>query len=197
MAWAKRMTRGTRALVAVAILLLIVAVGVVVLARTSEAEITGNEAAGAGAAALEAANGGEVVSIERSDDEGAAWSVEVVQGEQEIDVALDPDFEPLRLEGEPADEDDDDVQHGAIAEQFEYRRGVREELREDRQVEGPERRRAEEAAVAHAGSGRVIYVERSEDPGEAYEVEMLREGVEVDVALDHRFEPVPNERYDD
>ena len=40
-------------------------------------------------------------------------------------------------------------------------------------------------------------LDRSDDPGEAYEVEVIKDGREYDVALDADFRPVPNRRYED
>lgn len=48
-----------------------------------------------------------------------------------------------------------------------------------------------------AGGGSVESVERSDDPGEAYEIEVVRSGQEIDVALDEGFRQVRNTRYDD
>ena len=57
--------------------------------------------------------------------------------------------------------------------------------------------RAIQAALGLTGGGKVVEVDRSDDPGEAYELEVVRDGREVDVALDERFRVVPNRRYDD
>lgn len=53
------------------------------------------------------------------------------------------------------------------------------------------------AALEAAGGGRVTDVDRSDDPGEVYEVEVVRRGFEVDLALDGDLRRVPNERYGD
>jgi hypothetical protein len=60
-----------------------------------------------------------------------------------------------------------------------------------------EQRRARAAALEVTGGGTVSELDRSDDPGEAYEVEVIKDGREHDVALDLDFEPVPNRRYDD
>jgi hypothetical protein len=62
----------------------------------------------------------------------------------------------------------------------------------DREIE-----RATSAAVEIAGGGQVSEIDRSDDAGEAYEVEVLTDAGEVDIALDENFERVPNLRYDD
>src|SRR5688500_3254505 len=56
--------------------------------------------------------------------------------------------------------------------------------------------RVRAAALAITGGGRVVEIDRSEDPGEAYEVEVVRDGREIDVALDAQLRRVPNVRYD-
>ncbi len=58
-------------------------------------------------------------------------------------------------------------------------------------------RRIAAAATAAAGGGRVTDIERSDDPGEAFEVEVVKGGVEIDVALDARLRRVPNRRFSD
>lgn len=57
--------------------------------------------------------------------------------------------------------------------------------------------RVAKAAVAAAGGGTVTEVSRSDDPGEAYEVEVLTDAGEVDVALDEQLKRVSNSPYDD
>lgn len=60
-----------------------------------------------------------------------------------------------------------------------------------------ERRRVERAALVVTGGGTVSEVDRSDDPGEAYEVEVITDRGEVDVALDQDLRRVDNSRYDD
>ena len=62
---------------------------------------------------------------------------------------------------------------------------------DDEQATGPDAERAERAAVAHVGGGRIVGIER-EDTGEgdegAWEVEIRRpDGTEIEVALDAHF----------
>jgi hypothetical protein len=68
---------------------------------------------------------------------------------------------------------------------------------DDRPLWPEEARQARRAALTMTGGGTVSELDRSDDPGEAYEVEVIREGREYDVALDLDFHPVPNRRYDD
>jgi hypothetical protein len=60
-----------------------------------------------------------------------------------------------------------------------------------------EERRARAAALRITGGGTVSELDRSDDPGEAYEVEVIKGGREYDIALDLEFRQVPNRRYDD
>jgi hypothetical protein len=60
-----------------------------------------------------------------------------------------------------------------------------------------EQRRIEAAALALTGPGAVTEIDRSDDAGEAYEVEVLTDAGEVDVALDDNLRRVPNLRYDE
>lgn len=53
------------------------------------------------------------------------------------------------------------------------------------------------AATKATGGGDVTDIERSDDPGEAFEVEVLKGGQEIDVALDERLNRVPNQRFTD
>jgi hypothetical protein len=68
---------------------------------------------------------------------------------------------------------------------------------DDRPLSPDEERQAREAALRVTGGGEVVEFDRSDDPGEAYEVEVFKDGREHDVALDSGFEPVPNRRYED
>jgi hypothetical protein len=60
-----------------------------------------------------------------------------------------------------------------------------------------EAKRAGAAAVRAVGGGTAIEVDRSDDPGEAYEVEVLTDQGEVDVAFDENLRRVDNVPYDD
>jgi hypothetical protein len=54
---------------------------------------------------------------------------------------------------------------------------------DDENVTGPEANRAKEAAVAIAGGGRAVAVERENEDGEAWEVEVQRDGRTLEVKL--------------
>ncbi|MEU4380267.1 PepSY domain-containing protein [Micromonospora echinofusca] len=60
--------------------------------------------------ALARAGGGEVVEVEREDEDGrAVWSVEIVSGQTEHEVDVDRgDGSVVKAEQEPVDDDDDD-----------------------------------------------------------------------------------------
>jgi hypothetical protein len=60
-----------------------------------------------------------------------------------------------------------------------------------------EARRVGAAAVAAAGGGTVVEISRSDDPGETYEVEVITDRGEIDIALDDNLKRVANEAYDD
>ncbi len=70
------------------------------------------------------------------------------------------------------------------------------EDRDDEPLTASEAGRAEAAALRETGGGEVVELDRSDDPGEAFEVEVVKDGRETDVALDADFEPVPNRRPD-
>ena len=60
-----------------------------------------------------------------------------------------------------------------------------------------EARRVGRAAVKAAGGGTVVEIDRSDDPGETYEVEVLTARGEIDIALDQNLQRVQNLAYDD
>ena len=68
---------------------------------------------------------------------------------------------------------------------------------DDRPLSPAQETRASAAALKVTKGGQVAELDRSDDPGEAYEVEVIKDGREYDVALDAEFRPVPNRRYDD
>jgi hypothetical protein len=68
---------------------------------------------------------------------------------------------------------------------------------DDRPLSPDEEDRARGAALRVTGGGKVVEFDRSDDPGEAYEIEVFKDGREYDVALDEDFRPVPNRRYED
>lgn len=144
--------------------------------------VSAEDAARAGSAGVRAAGGGELLSVERTDDGGAAWDVDVLRDGNEVEVLLDASLRVLHTER--------DWESTAPP-------GARFQDADDRPLSPEQARRAGEAAVRVAGGGSIESVERSDDPGEAYEIEVVRPGQEIDVALDEDFRPVRNARYDD
>lgn len=76
-----------------------------------EGHVTGPEADAATEAALEATGGGTANAVERDDEDGATWEVEVTKADgTTVDVRLDDQYKVVVIEGdsESADEDDGD-----------------------------------------------------------------------------------------
>lgn len=68
----------------------------------------------------------------------------------------------------------------------------------EEQAKGPDAQRAKSAAVEAVGGGRAIGVERDDESGGAFEVEVVRrDGSQVEVHLNSRFERVGVESDDD
>jgi hypothetical protein len=66
-----------------------------------EASVTGPQADKAKSAALEATAGGTVTGVERDDESGAAWEVEVTKSTGEVvDVELDEDYSVGAIESD-------------------------------------------------------------------------------------------------
>lgn len=61
---------------------------------------------------------------------------------------------------------------------------------DDQPIDRQERARVRDAAVRAAGGGEVTDIDRSDDLGVAFEVELVRDGREVDVRLDDNLDPV-------
>jgi uncharacterized membrane protein YkoI len=150
--------------------------GATVWTASASDQIQGSERDRVSAAAVEAAGGGEVVDMETSDDRGEAYEVEVRQDDgTEVDIALDQDLNVLGQETDDTDSDDEsEGDDGRDAD--------------DRALSTQERQSAEQAALATV-DGTVTDVEASNDPGEAYEVEVLdADNVEWTVELDADFQ---------
>jgi hypothetical protein len=98
------MTR-TRKLLIAGAAILVLAVGGVGIAQAvggdSEERVTGPEADRAAKAAVDAIGGGRAVGIERDDDDGEAWEVEVVRPDgSEVEVLLTRDLQEVGTETE-------------------------------------------------------------------------------------------------
>jgi Peptidase propeptide and YPEB domain len=67
-------------------------------------DYTPAQAADASAAALDATGGGEVNSVERDDENGATWEVEVTKTDgTTVDVRLDESYTVVVIEGDTED----------------------------------------------------------------------------------------------
>ena len=121
----------------------------------------------ASAAALEAAGGGTVTGADVSDDADHTYSVDVRREDgTEVDVELDSSFAVVRLDEDAAEPLD----------------------AEDAPISAADRAKAEKAALAATGKGKVTDVERSDDRDHAWEVEVtFANGTDVDVELTDTF----------
>ncbi|WP_218220532.1 PepSY domain-containing protein [Nesterenkonia sp. Act20] len=136
-------------------------------------DVRGSERDQVVSAVADAVTDGQVTDVETSDDPGEAYDVEVrLPNGSEVDLALNQDLAVVSREDENRDDDDD-----------------RDDDRDyDRVLDAGARERAEQAALEAVGSGTMTDVEASDDPGEAYDVEVrLPDGSEVDLALDENF----------
>lgn len=71
-------------------------------------QVSGPDAARAKAAALELTGGGTANAVERDDEDGAVWEVEVTRRDgQTVDVRLDGDYGRVAIEGDSEAADDD------------------------------------------------------------------------------------------
>lgn len=161
----------------------VLAVGGTIWAASAE-DVTGAERDRVAAAATEAAGGGEALEIEKDDDPGEAYEVEVRLADgSEVDVTLDADLGVVSTDrddrGDDGDDRDDD------------RDDVAQPDADDRALSATERASAETAALAAVGGGTVLDVDPSDDPGVAYEAEVRdAKGVEWDVDLAADFSVV-------
>jgi hypothetical protein len=129
------MTR-TRKLLIAGAAILVLAVGGVGIAQAvggdSKERVTGPEADRAAKAAVDAIGGGRAVGIERDDDDGEAWEVEVVRPDgSEVEVLLTRDLQEVATEteddqGESGRETDDD-DRGETENEAEEDEGERED----------------------------------------------------------------------
>lgn len=168
--------------------LAVLGIGGFAWAASADTDLWGSERDRVGNAASEAVGGGMVTDVERSDDLGEAYEVEVRKNDgTEVDVSLD---DRLNVIGQDVDDDDrwDDRD-----DRWDDRddRDDRWDDRDDRPLTADERRSAANAAAAEVGSGRVVDVEAGDDRGVAYEVEVhAADHTEWDIQLDSNFRVV-------
>jgi len=167
--------------------------GVVWAGAASGDELSGDERDRASSAALEVVGEGKVTGTETEDqdDEGeGAYEIEVTKADgTQVDVHLDKDYKVLSQDADDEDGDDDGRDDDGRDDD-----GDRDA--DDRALSDQERSDAEQAALAEV-DGTVTDVEASDDPGEAYEVEVTKaDGAEWTVELDPDFK-VLDSRADD
>jgi hypothetical protein len=75
----------------------------------SEGRVTGPQADRAVRAALEATGGGTANAVERDNENGATWEVEVTKTDgRTVDVRLDENYDVVVIEGDSETRDSDD-----------------------------------------------------------------------------------------
>lgn len=160
----------------------VLAVGGTLWAASAD-EVRGDERDRVETAAVTAAGGGKAVDVEKSDDRGEAYEVEVrLEDGREVDITLDDDLRVVERDADDADDADDLVGTGSTGG------AVERPDADDRLLSTAERTAVEKAALAAVGGGTVVDVDPSDDPGVAYEVEVRdRSGAEWDVDLDAAF----------
>lgn len=164
------MNRTTK-IISVAAITTALAGGATYAVAQSQDDVTGDDLAAAGTAALTEAGDGTITEV---DVDANGYDVEVLLADgTRIDVDLDHDFNVLA--SGPDTDDVDDSADDAIDDDD-----------DDLPVADPERQQASEAALAATGGGTVTDVELD---GDGYDVEVrLDDGSEMDVDLGLDFE---------
>jgi uncharacterized membrane protein YkoI len=160
----------------------VLGIGGTVWSATASDHLQAGERDRAGRAAV-AAVGGTVVEVEKSDDRGEAYEVEVrTEDGPEVEVALDQD---LAVVSQDADDRDDDGQDDQDDDGDDTRD------RGDRVLSASERGSVARAARAAVPGGTVLEVEAGDDRGEAYEAAVRdADGTEWDLVLDAELQVV-------
>ena len=162
-------------------------------------EVRGADRDRVAAAAVKAAGGGTATEVERSDDPGEAYEVEVrIADGTEVDVVLDGSLRALQREDDDMDNDDDgydDDRDETVSpdndDNPDVSRMDRADEADDRALTEAERSKATAAAVKAVGSGTATDVEASDDLGTAFEAEVTdRTGTEWDVELSANYRVV-------
>ena len=84
-------------------------VGIARAVGEGDEKVTGPAADRAGAAAVDIVGGGQVTGVEREDDDGAAWEVEVVKSDgSKVEVELDAALRKVATETEDDGDSDAD-----------------------------------------------------------------------------------------
>lgn len=173
--------RSKRVVIPAVVAVAALGIGGVAWAASADTDLRGNDRDRVGNAASEAVGGGTVTDVERSDDLGEAYEVEIRKNDgTEVDVSLD---DQLNVIGQDADDVDDDDRWDDRDDRWDDR-----DDGDDRPLRASERRSAADAAAAEVGSGTVVDVEAGDDRGVAYEVEVLAaDHTEWDIQLDASF----------
>jgi uncharacterized membrane protein YkoI len=173
--------------------------GVAVATNGDDESVTGPDADQATRAALKATGGGTANSVERDDENGATWEVEVTKPDGvTVDVRLDETFALVVIEGDSEASDDgaddqgessDDDADGSGRDDDADESGLDDDAGESGDnVSGPDATRAGQAAVEAAGGGKVIEVDQDNEAGAIWEVEVQKsDGTTVDVRVDQDF----------
>ncbi|MDN5892407.1 MAG: hypothetical protein L0H93_00150 [Nocardioides sp.] len=173
----------------------ILGVGGTVWTASADNDLQGSERDRVGAAAIEAAGGGNVVDLETSDDRGEAYEAEVRMDDgTEVEISLDQDLNVVSRDTDEADDDNDSDGNGSDGNDSEVNEG---RDGDERALGAEERKSVEKAALDAVGGGTVVDLEASDDRGVAYEAEVrMDDGTEWDVDLDSDYK-VLSESIDD
>ena len=150
----------------------------------SQDDVTGDDLAAAGTAALTEAGDGTITEV---DVDANGYDVEVLRPDgTKIDVDLDHDFNVI---GSRPDTDDDGTDDNDAADDADDVNDRDDNDNDDVAVGDAERQQAGDAALAETGDGTVTDVEFDRNAsGDGYDVEVrLTDGSEVDVELDAQF----------
>lgn len=177
----------------------VLGVGATVWTATADGQVDGAERDRVGAAAVEAVGGGTVIDVEKSDDAGEAYDVEVrLDDGTETDVVLDENLDVVSQDADDRIDDRDDGiddrddgiddRDDGIDDRIDDRDDRDRPDADDRALSATEIASAEKAALRAVGGGTVIRVEASDDGVQAYEVEVRdSDNAEWDVDLDATF----------
>jgi uncharacterized membrane protein YkoI len=135
---------------------------------TDDQPLTGTELQQASDAALARTGQGTVTKAETDDDANSAYEVDVqLPDGSKVEVELDRSFQVSGVDGPERDDDDSNLPA----------------------LSAENRDKAGNAALARVGQGTVSEVERENEGGSAYEVEVrLNDGSEVEVQLGADFQ---------
>jgi uncharacterized membrane protein YkoI len=159
-----------------------------------DSQVTGPEADKAKAAALAGYPGARATAVERDNEGGGAWQVEVSrQDGTTVDVELDFAYKVVAAETDSDHGDDDHGDADGDGDETDEQGDDRGEQGEDRdeQATGPGADRARRAALARYPGATVTAVERDADDGALWEVEVTRkDGTTVEIDLDRAYKVV-------